>query len=163
MEALVETFRNSLLSITNARFYETERGFQGELSAELRTRLKKLEINGAIVEQEYQKRMREHGFRIRPDLVIHIPFEGAEFESRSQGNFVVVELKLRASRNSARADYENLKGMCQKLGYPLAIFINIDSDETFIDECSPPGDGSIHAFAVRLNEGEVQITKQSRT
>lgn len=129
----------------------------------MRSSLKELEIDGAIVEQEYQKRMRDHGFRVRPDLIIHIPFEDAGFESRSQGNFVVVELKRRASRSSARADYQNLQRMCQELGYPLAIFINIDSNETFIDECSSSGYGAIHAFAVRFIEGEVQVIEQSRT
>lgn len=163
MEALIDSFRNALLSITNARFYKTERGFQGELSAELRARLAEFEIDGAIVEQEYQKRMRDHGFRIRPDLVVHIPFEDGGFASRSEGNFVVVELKHHANKSSARTDYQNLQRMCQELGYPLAVFINIDSNETFIDECPPLDHGVIYAFAVRFIEGEVHITEQSRT
>lgn len=93
MEGLLNIIRESLSSIVNPHFFKTERGFQGELNSELRQRLPSLEIDGAIVEQEYQKRMREHGFRIRPDIIIHIPFEQSELNSRKEGNFVVIELK----------------------------------------------------------------------
>ncbi|WP_233081920.1 hypothetical protein [Rheinheimera soli] len=161
MDILIDTIRDSLLAITHPRFYETERGFQGQLNAELNFRLQDLEIDGAIVEQEYQKRIKDHGFKIRPDLIVHIPFEGAGFDSRSVGNFVVIELKHRANRKSARADYQNLHRMCDVLGYPLAVFINIDSDKTFIDECMPLNNGSIHAFAVKLTDGQVEITEQT--
>lgn len=163
MDALIKTIKDSLLGITNPRFYETERGFQGELNAELRSRLSGLELDGAIVEQEYQKRMKDHGFTIRPDLIIHVPFERAGFERRSEGNFVVIEIKRRASRKSAKEDYQNLSRMCQALGYPMAVFINIDSDETFINECNHPAQGVIHALAVKLKNGEVKITEKTRT
>jgi hypothetical protein len=162
VEELLQAVKESLLGITNERFYETERGFQGELNAELRSRLSGFELEGAIVEQEYQKRMPYHGFRIRPDLIIHIPFEGTEFLSRSEGNFMVIELKHRASRSEARADYDNLIRMCETLGYPTAVFINIDSDETYIEESVQPTQASIYAFAVRLRGGEVQVTEQKK-
>ncbi|WP_444936532.1 hypothetical protein ACJJIW_01510 [Microbulbifer sp. JMSA004] len=162
MEELLKAIKDSLLGITNERFYKTERGFQGELNAELRNRLPGFELEGAIVEQEYQKRIPYHGFRIRPDLIIHVPFEGADLQSRSEGNFVVIELKHRATRSDARADYENLYKMCESLGYPTAVFINIDSDETYIEESIQPSQASIYAFAVRLRGGEVQITEQEQ-
>jgi hypothetical protein len=163
MQILLQTIRSALLGITNPRFYDTERGFQGELLAELRNRLPALELDGAIVEQEYQKRIPDHGFRIRPDIIIHTPFEDTNFTSRTNGNFVVIELKHRANRNKARADYHNLSRMCQELCYPLAIFINIDSDETFIDECPLPVQSQIYSFAVKLINREVVIVEQSRT
>ena len=163
MDTLIQTIRDSLLGIKNPRFYETERGFQGELNAELRSRLPELELEGAVVEQEYQKRMKDHGFRIRPDLIIHVPFEGAGFERRSEGNFVVVEIKHRARRSRAKDDYQNLSRMCHELGYRMAIFINIDSDETFIDECLHQAQGVIYAFAVKLVNGEVQIKEETGT
>lgn len=164
MEALIiKDVRDALSCIRNPRFYETERGFQGELNAELRSRLLEFELNGALVEQEYQKRIKEHGFRTRPDMIIHVPFEGSEFQNRSEGNFVVIELKHRSSRNGARDDYQNLSRMCHELRYPLAIFINIDSDDTFVDECAALTHGVIHAFAVRLSNGEVEMTEQTRT
>ena len=163
MKEIVQAIKESLLEITHERFYETERGFQGEFGSELRSRLPKLELEGAIVEQEYQKRIRHHGFQTRPDLIIHIPFEETEHSSRSEGNFLVIEFKRRASRMDARADYENLHEMCEKLGYPLAVFINIDTEETYIEECIQPSQAKIYAFSVSLRDGEVQINEQANT
>lgn len=163
MEALIEVIRDSLSAIRNPRFYETERGFQGELLSELRSRLPSLELNGAIVEQEYQKRIKDHGFTIRPDLIIHVPFEGSDYVNRSEGNFVVFELKLRSNRINARNDYINLSQMCDVLGYPLAVFINIDSDETFFEECKGLCHGTFQAFAVKLANNKVLISEQTRT
>jgi len=93
MDEILNIIRDSLSSIDNPHFYNTELGFQGELVAEIRKRLPELEIDGAIVQQEYQKRMKDHGFRIRPDIIIHIPFEQTSFNSRQEGNFLVIELK----------------------------------------------------------------------
>lgn len=160
MELLLQTIRNSLLGITNPRCYDTERGFQGELLSEIRNRLPQLGIDGAIVEQEYQKRNSEHGLKIRPDIIVHVPFVASMFESRSDGNFVVIEIKRRANRGEAIGDYESLCRMCQVLNYPLAVFINIDSDETFIDDCPPLAQGQIHSFAVRLINGSVEVMEQ---
>lgn len=160
MEEIVQAIKESLLKITNRRFYETERGFQGEFGSELRLRLPGLELKGAIVEQEYQKRIPDHGFQIRPDLIIHIPFEETEHSSRSEGNFAVIEFKRRASRMNAKADYENLHKMCEKLGYPLAVFINIDSEETYIEECIQPSHAKIYAFSVVLKDAKVHLNEQ---
>lgn len=63
-----------LTSIKQPRFNETERGFQGEFLALLRETLPEVGLPGdAIVEQEYQKRIREHGITLRSDISVHIP------------------------------------------------------------------------------------------
>src|SRR5215469_14629161 len=57
----------SLESIREPRFFQTERGYQGELLAELRKRLRDVALPGdPVVEQEYQKRIPDHEIKIRP-------------------------------------------------------------------------------------------------
>ena len=51
----------------------TERGFQGEFLDLLRETLPEVGLLGdAIVEQEYQKRIREHCITLRSDIIVHI-------------------------------------------------------------------------------------------
>ena len=57
----------------------------------------RMDMQLIIVKQEYQKRMKEHGFRIRPNIIIHVPFKNTGFASRHEGNFVVIELKHRVT------------------------------------------------------------------
>ena len=53
--------------IREPRLYKTERGYQGELYAELRARPAQAGFAGdPIIEQEYQKRIDAHGIKIRP-------------------------------------------------------------------------------------------------
>lgn len=159
MDEFIEAIRSSLIAIKNPRFYDTERGFQGELGSELRIRLPEYSQEGAVIEHEYQKRMLNHGIRSRPDLIIHAPFDSSMFDNRTEGNFVAIELKHRARRNGANSDYRNLSEMGRLLKYPLLVFINIDSDETFIDECEVPSNTSVIAFAVKLVDGEVEVVQ----
>lgn len=159
MNEFLNIIRESLDSITNPHFYKTERGFQGELISEIRQRLPELEIDGVVVEQEYQKRMKDHGFRIRPDILIHIPFEQAALNSRREGNFVVIELKQNATKAEALADYSNLSSMCSALNYPLAIFINIGASCTYLSDYANADKVNIHAFGVRLSDGHVEIVE----
>ena len=160
MDEILEIIRSSLSSITNPRFYETERGYQGELSAELRSRLPLLQLDGAIVEHEYQKRIKDHGFRIRPDIIIHVPFKYSNYTSRDEGNFVVIALKHQATEKKALIDYRNLSRMCEILGYPLGVFINIDSDETYFSNFQGPFKEKLYSFGVRLDSGQVVINEQ---
>ena len=159
MDQIIEIIRVSLSSIINPRFYDTERGYQGELGGELRNRLPLLELDGAIIEQEYQKRMIDHGFRIRPDIIIHVPFEYSTYTSRMEGNFVVIELKHQGTEEEALADYESLSSMCEILGYPLGIFINIDSDKTYFANYHGQLKERLRSFSVRLKGGQVVITE----
>jgi hypothetical protein len=163
MDEILEIIKASLSSIANPRFYETERGFQGELVGELRNRLPEIELEKTIVEQEYQKRIKDHGFKIRPDIIIHIPFKNSHFTSRREGNFVVIELKHRATENEALADYERLSSMCDVLGYPLGVFINIDSDETYIGKFQGPHMERLRSFSVHLENSQVILAEEYAT
>jgi hypothetical protein len=85
-------------------------------------------VISSIVEQEYQKRLPDHGIRVRPDIIIHIPtLVGG---NRRLGNFAVFELNLRAGEIEAREDFANLDAVLGALDYPLGVFINIDSTHT---------------------------------
>jgi hypothetical protein len=130
-------------------------GYQGELLAELRSALPELALDGdAIVEQEYQKRMRDHGIDRRPDIIIHVPTpEGGD---RREGNFAVFELNFKAGPKEAQEDFENLDTIIGALNYPLAVFVNIDSVRTQAAHYGGPYRNRMHFFAVRLgNDGLV--------
>lgn len=161
MDELLNFIRESLFAIKHPRFYETERGFQGVLLAELVRRIPSIKCQEPIiVEQEYQKRMSDHGMRIRPDLVIHVPFEAGRQSSRREGNFVAFELKLKAGVNEALADYANLSSMCEVLDYPLCVFINIGASSAHLNEYHGPHKEKLHAFSVRLYMGQVEVREE---
>jgi len=80
----------------------------------LRARLKKAGFPGdPVVEQEYQKRIKAHRLKIRPDLILHIPFERGETEARTEENFVAIEIKR--DKNDVETAFENLRLMRDKL------------------------------------------------
>ena len=121
--------REALEAITEPRFFATERGFQGELLAGLRARLHEAYFPGdPVVEQEYQKRMREHDIRIRPDLIVHIPFERDLTRVRRAGNFVAVEIKR--DINDVPAAFENLAVIERALDYALTVLVMVNSPDT---------------------------------
>ncbi|MEW8275989.1 MAG: hypothetical protein AB2733_18090 [Candidatus Thiodiazotropha taylori] len=159
MKIIMECIREALSSIKHPRYYDTERGFQGALLAEINKKLPELELEGAIIEEEYQKRIRDHGFKIRPDLIIHVPFDYSNLESRKHGNFVVIELKRQATVDEALDDYRKLTNMCKSLDYPLGIFINISSDTSHLSEYEENDDPRIHSFAVELKNENVHIVE----
>lgn len=130
MDKLLNIVCESLATINHPHFYKTERGFQGAFLAELGLRLPTLQWEGTIVEQEYQKRMRDHGIKIRPDIIIHVPFEDGRHNSRREGNFVVFELKLNATPQDALSDYDHLSRICEVLKFLAGIFINMGSNST---------------------------------
>ena len=155
-------FIEALEAIKQPRFFDSERGYQGELLAELRNRIDGAGLPGErIVEQEYQKTIPAHGLRIRPDIIIHIPFGRGVTKSRKVGNFVAIELKRRASEKQARAAFENLRHIKEAINYPLTVFLNIDSANPHAELCP----GSIAAqtvcVAVRLENGNPVIRAQS--
>jgi hypothetical protein len=158
-EQFLTLLRDALESIREPRFFETERGFQGELLIQMGKRIKHAELPGdPIVEQEYQKTIPLHRLKIRPDIIVHIPFERGKVERRDEGNFVAMELKLRATENEARGDFANLVQMREVLGYPLTVFINIDSAETHGALCPKPILGQTVCFAVRLEGGKTVVS-----
>lgn len=161
-EQFLTLVREALESIREPRFYVTERGFQGELLTELRNRLDGAELPGEpIVEQEYQKTLPLHGVNFRPDIIVHIPFERGCAKRRDQGNFVAMELKLRATENEANADFAKLVQMRKALGYPLTIFINVDSDETHAAQRPAAIADQTVCFAVQLEHGNAVVRMAS--
>ena len=144
--------KESRARINHPRFYNTERGFQGMFLSELIQRLPCLQWKGPIIEQEYQKKMKDHGIRIRPDIIIHVLFDKSLHNTRTEGNFVVFELKLNASESEALQDLEKLSKMCEVLRYPLDIFINISTTTTHLSQFQGIYKEKLHAFAVILNQ-----------
>lgn len=159
---LIDAIRESLRAITNPRFYETERGYQAELSAEIRARLPNIqEIDeDAIIEQEFQKRLSAHGLRIRPDLIIHVPFDSESNPDRQSGNFACFELKRRATAAEARGDFDNLCRLMMALRYPIGVFVNIDSADIHESEIPQNNVGQLYSFAVSLKNGSVQVREK---
>jgi len=145
-----------LRSVRQPRFFETERGYQGELLAELRARLPKVSLpGGTLVEQEYQKRFAEHGVNFRPNIIIHIPtpFGG----NRRYGNFAVFELKLKAGQAAARKDFTRLDAVLDVLDYSLGVFVNIASAHTHAARYSGQFGERIHFFATRKVGRAIQL------
>jgi hypothetical protein len=155
---IIACIRDSLSAITAPRFYQTERGFQGELLVQLSRRLPLLDQE--IVEQEHQKRLRDHGLTIRPDIIIHEPFDPARHAARTEGNRAVMELKLNATRAEAAEDLESLAVMIQVLRYPLGVFVNIASSVTYADLVPRAARGRVVAFAVTLKDGKPSLIEE---
>jgi hypothetical protein len=150
----LSVLRQSLENIREERFFQDERGFQGALLQELSQRVAHGAFPGdPIIEQEYQKRLPLHKIRIRPDIIIHVPFERGVSEGRGDGNFVAMELKRRATGKKAKEAFANLAQMKKALKYPLTIFINIDSEQTHAALCPKSIAGQTACFAVRCEDG----------
>ena len=157
-ERFLALLRQALESIREKRFFQDERGFQGALLQELSQRLAHGAFPGdPIIEQEYQKRLALHKIRIRPDIIIHVPFERGVADGRDEGNFVAMELKRRATVKKAKEAFANLAEMKKALKYPLTIFINIDSDQTHVALCPKSIAGQTACFAVRFEGGRSVI------
>lgn len=153
---MIPVIVEALRAVTNARFFRTERGFQAEFLANLRAALPALGLPGdAIVEQEYQKHLRLHGIRRRPDVIIHVPTQ--EGGSRREGNFAVFALKLAASPAKARSDFDALDAIIQALDYPLAVFINIAAKSTHAEHYRGAFHSRLHCFAVYRSEAGSQV------
>jgi hypothetical protein len=158
-EQFLALLTEALEAIKEPRFYDTERGYQGELLAELRSRIVFAGLPGdPVVEQEYQKTLPQHGLTIRPDIIIHIPFDRGVTGSRREGNFVAVELKRRGSKQQVEDAFENLRQIKEVLDYPLTVFVNIDSADTHAELCPESIAAQTVCVAVRL-EGRNPIIR----
>jgi hypothetical protein len=155
---IIKCIRASLEAITAPRYFLTERGFQGQLLVQLSRRLHLPDRE--IVEQEYQKRQRHHGLTVRPDIIIHEPFDPARHAGRTEGNRAVVELKLNATTAEAAEDFESLAAMIQVLHYPLGVFVNIASTITHANLVPEVVQGRVVAFAVTLQDGKPRVTEE---
>lgn len=152
--------RDALQSITAPRLFETERGYQGALLGQLDRRLQ-LPAR-VIVEQEYQKQAGRHGVTIRPDIIIHEPFDPERFADRTQGNVAVIELKLRSTAAEAVDDFKSLGLMLNVLRYSLGVFINIGAERTWAELLPPALRGRVVCFAVHLQDAAVTIIEADR-
>ncbi len=161
-ERIITAVRQSLRAISHPHFFNTERGYQGELLAELRKRLPRLKINKgrAVIQQEYQKTRQDHGIRLRPDLLIHEPFDSRHHRDRTQGNYAVFELKRLSTPKKAQDDFCSLFQLMKALNYPLAFFVNIDSGTTHIAHAPSNMPGRLIAFAVKLIDGHVVLKEE---
>ncbi|MCF7770190.1 hypothetical protein [Achromobacter pulmonis] len=159
-DILIAHLTTALRAITAPRFYETERGFQGELLVGLQRVIPEGFLPArVIIEQEYQKRLRVHGLTTRPDIIIHEPFDPSRHRSRRDGNVAVMELKRAATAEKAAADIESLMKMMEVLEYPLAIFVNIASEVTHADVVPAEWRERIICFAVNLRNGEAHVVR----
>jgi hypothetical protein len=159
-DIFLEHLTTALRAITTRRFYETERGFQGELLVKLQQVLPAGFLpDQVIIEQEYQKVLRQHGLSIRPDIIIHEPFDPSRHLSRQDGNFVVIELKRVATAEYAAADIASLIKMMAILEYPLAIFLNIASEVTHANVVPAEWRDRIICFAVSLRNAEAHVVR----
>lgn len=155
---MIDRIERALRSVAHPRFFETERGFQGEFSAQLRALLPAATREAdPVLEQEHQKRpARHHHLRVRPDLIYHVPTPRAG--DVRVGNRLVIEIKRRATRSQARKDLAKLNQLIDTLRYSVGVFINVDRARTHADQYAGPHAGRIHCFAVRLNAaGEVEV------
>jgi hypothetical protein len=152
---VIEAVVQALSAVTNARFFETERGFQGAFQANLAIALGDRVPPEAIVEEEYQKRIRIHGIRRRPDVIVHTPTQPGG--DRCAGNFAVFALKLRATPSEARQDFDALDAMFAALRYPFGAFINIGDDRTHAEQYGGAFPERIHSFAAWQNNGHTHV------
>ncbi len=161
-DVFLDTFRDSIRAITGDRYFSNERAYQAALFAELKSKgnIQQIFSIDAIPETEYQKILIKHGITIRPDLILHVPYKEEMYENRRSGNFVVIQLKRKASVRKAREDFDKLDLMFQKLGYPLGIFLNINSANTFSNHYTGDYPERLYCFAVILINHEVVIHEQ---
>jgi hypothetical protein len=162
---------NALVSaidrVREPRLFCTERGYQGQLAAQL-DRLLDAEPSGItrpLVEEEYQKRAKVHGINLRPDIVVHIPFDRGVSPTRRHDNYLVVLLKFAARKTTADKDFEQLSIICSKLEYPIGAFLNIASTDLWLPGyTSTIGGGfTLYEFAITLKDSQPQIRTENRT
>lgn len=158
MKPLIASLSESLAAISAPRFFESERGFQGELLVQLSKRLQL--SDNTIIEQEHQKKLAAHRVKIRPDIIIHEPFNPERHMARTEGNFAAIELKLKASSEAAAEDFNSLSVMLEVLQYPIGFFINIGSATTHCNLVPDSIRGKIVCFAVYVAEGRTVVIEE---
>jgi len=153
---MIPTIIQALRAISHPRFFETERGFQGEFLANLKT-LGAAPPN-AIVEEEHQKKLRIHGIARRPDIIIHVPTPPGG--DRKRDNFAVFALKLAAGPAAAAKDFAALDAMIVALHYRVAAFVNIAARDTHADRYNGQFRDRLHFFGVAQVNNETRVRYQ---
>ena len=158
-EQIIKIVVKALKNMDSSRFFKTERGFQGRFACALYEILdaESLFPDDIIIEEEYQKRIGNHGTRLRPDLIIHVPVESTHSSDRTENNFVVFAFKKQADEDEAKEDFKKLNEIFEVLKYPLGIFVNINGPESFLDGYSGSFKNRIHEFRVTQNNDKFNI------
>jgi hypothetical protein len=145
----------ALKRVSESRFYESERGYQGACYSALTGALKDLKLlpYRMIVEMEYQKSAAKHGLTQRPDIIVHLPTEHGS-PSVNKNNLLVIAMKHRASSNAAMADFEKLDDIMRRLDYEFGVFINVDSILHHADSYHGRYPKRMHCYAVKLEKEE---------
>lgn len=157
---IMEIVTKALREISSPRFFKTERGFQGRFACALYKILdeKRIFPDDAIIEEEYQKRLKYHGTDQRPDLIIHIPFEAGHSHNRWEDNFVVFAFKKNADEDTAKDDFDKLEIMFKELKYPIGFFININRyPNIFLEDYKGNFKNRIHEFSNKMEDGKLYI------
>ena len=153
---MIDIIARAIKRIESERLFHSERGYRGELKSTLDQVLRGQHLfsNKAIIEEEYQKTIPNHGIRYRPDIIVHIPFEPGVTRSRTEGNFVAFELKIRATEAEAQGDFNKLNDYVNILNYPLAVFVNVDDEKSFIELVR---NEKIHVLNVVRDTKDIQV------
>ncbi len=152
-EQLIDAVGAALIAVISPHYYEDERGFQGAFYAQLHYRLQEMVLpEGAMLREEYQKKLSQHRLRIRPDIILHEPFDPARHLGRDDGNHAVIELKRHAITRTAKEALESLVAMIEALNYPLGVFINVDSTRTWSELVPEAFRTQIVCLAISLDE-----------
>jgi hypothetical protein len=158
-ELIIASTEAALLSISNPRYFKSERGYQGIFYCKLHDELDSRDLltEDRIIEMEYQKSDR-HGMSQRPDIIFHIPVElsGAD---RNENNYAVWAFKVNANQGSAQEDFEKLDQMFGVLNYPLGFFINIRTDQNHMNIYGGQFRDGLLGYSVWLQEGSPRFKK----
>jgi hypothetical protein len=159
---IIESTRESLAAVSHPRFFRSERGYQGRFYCALQAAFDKrglLDDGARIIELEYQKGAR-HGMSQRPDIIYHIPVEVSGKE-RWANNYAVWALKLESSARAALDDFEKLDGMFASLHYPVGFFININSQQDFLEHYPGSFRDRLYGYCVWLERGQPMVRGRS--
>ncbi len=152
-DLIIDATREALRGVRDARFFKTERGFQGAFYCALMHCLNErgLIAEDTLLEMEYQKSAR-HGMHQRPDIVLHKPaeFTGAAV---SGNNYAVWALKRHATAEAAAEDFTKLDEMFSVLRYALGFFINIDARDHHLTRYGGRYPERLHGCAIWLDQG----------
>jgi hypothetical protein len=150
----------ALKSIRHPRYFESERGYQGQFYHFLYDELQRQGVfsnSGLILEEEHQKSDIPHKTRQRPDIILHIPRKESGAQA-FENNVAVWALKLKASAEDASEDFRKLDEMFEYLHYPLGFFVNIDSTAHYKNSYKGNYPDRIVEFTVFLKGEEVVLS-----
>lgn len=157
---LLQAIHESMIGIAHPRHFANEHAYQAQLFHEMLARLEvRFQRRGLMLEPEHQKTHDAHGLRVRPDLVLHEPFDPARHANRREGNVAVFELKRVASRQEAIGDFESLASMVEQLNYQLAVFINIGSAQSHSAHVPHALRGRLAIFTSSLVDGLAVVSE----